>query len=119
MNASDQDVFVMGTVEDRHETLGRRSAMDPPQEIVGKLHGGRLLERDHSAALWIHRTQDVVDRPVLAPCVQSLQTDQDRLASIDEEQFLQLSQFLLVVLDLLGRLLVAFVMVFERRVDVL
>ena len=92
--------------------------MDPPQEIVRKLKGGRLLERHHFAALWIHRTQDVIDRPVLAPCVERLQADQERSPSIGIEQLLQFSQPLPVVLDLLGRLLVAFVMVLEPRVDV-
>ena len=92
--------------------------MDPPQEIVGKLQGGRLLERHHFAALGIHRTQDVIDRPVLAPCVQRLQAEQERSPSIGIEQLLQFSQPLPVVLDVLGRLLVAFVVVLEPRVDV-
>ena len=118
MNASDQDVFVMRTVKDRHFTPGRRSTMDPPQEIVRTLEGGRLLERNDFAALWIHRTQDVIDRPVLAPGVQRLQADQKRSPSIGVEQLLQFSQSLLVVLDLLARLLVAFVMGFKTWVDV-
>ena len=81
--------------------------MDPPEEIVRKLLGGRLLEPHHFAALWIHRTQDVIDRPVLAPCVQRLQAEQERSPSIGIEQLLQFPQPLLVMLDLLGRLLVA------------
>ncbi len=92
--------------------------MDPPQEIVRTLLGGRLLERHDFAALGIHRTQDVTDRPVLAPRVHRLQADQERSPSIGIEQLLQFSQPLPVVLDVLGRLLVAFVMVLERRVDV-
>ena len=89
--------------------------MDPPQEIVGKLKGGRLLERHHFAALWIHRTQDVIDRPVLAPCVHRLQAEQERSPSIGIEQFLQFSQPLLGSASIvLGRLLVALVMVLEH-----
>ena len=118
MDASDQDVLVMRSVEDGNFTQGRCGTMDPPQEIVRTLQGGRLLEPHHFAALWIHRTQDVFDRPVLAACVQRLQANQDRSPSVGVEQLLQFSQPLLGVLDLLGRILVAFVTVFETRVDV-
>ena len=65
--------------------------MDPPQEIVRKLLGGRLLEPHHFAALWIHRAQDVTDRPIFAPCVERLQADQERSPSIGVEQLLQFS----------------------------
>ncbi len=54
MNASDQDILVMGTVEDGRNTPGRRSTMNSPQEIMRKLLGGRLLEAHHFAALRIH-----------------------------------------------------------------
>ena len=60
----------------------------------------------------------MIDRPVLAPCVQRLQADQERSPSIGIKQLLQFSQLLPVVLDFLGRLLVAFVMVLEPRVDI-
>ena len=89
MNASDQHVLVMGTVEDGHLPPGRRGTMDPPEEIVRKLLGGRLLECHDLAALGIHRSQDVIDRPVLSPGVQRLQADQERSPSIGIEQLLQ------------------------------
>ena len=61
----------------------------------------------------------MIDRPVLASGVEGLQADQERSPSIGIEQLLEFSQPLPVLLDLLDRLLVAFVMVFETRVDVL
>jgi len=93
--------------------------MDPPQEIVRTPLGRRLLERDQFAALWIHRTEDVTDRAVLAPYVQRLQAEPERAPCIGIEHLLQFSQPLLVVLDLLDRVLVALVMVLGPRVDVL
>ena len=92
--------------------------MDPPQEIVRQFLGGRLLKPHNFAALWIHRTQDVIDRPVLAPCIERLQAEQQRSCSICIEQLLQFSQPLLVVPDFLGRLLVALMMVRKPRIDV-
>ena len=96
-----------------------RGGMDSPQEIVRQLLGCRLLERHHSAALRIHRTQNVVDRSVLSAAVHGLQADQERAPTIGVEQLLKLPQLLLVMLDLVRRFLVAIVVIFERRVDVL
>ena len=109
----------MGAVEDDHFSFGRRRLVNPPQEIVGQFLGGRLLERRHSTALGIHRTQDVVDRPVLAPRVHPLQADQEGAPSIGVEQLLQFAQLFPVLLNLLGRVLVALVVVLEPRIDVL
>ena len=109
----------MGAVENGHFSLGRRGLVNPPQEIVGQFLGGRLLERRHSTALGVHRTQDVVDRPVLARRVHPLQADQEGAPSIGVEQLLQFAQLLLVLLNLLGRFLVALVVVLEPRIDVL
>ena len=47
--------------------------VDPPQEIVRQFLDGRLPESHHSTALRVHRAKDVVDRPVLASRVHSLQ----------------------------------------------
>ncbi len=62
--------------------------MDAPQEIMRVLFGGRLLERSDLAALRVHRTQDVLDRPVLVSGVQRLGADQERPPPIGIEQSL-------------------------------
>ena len=93
--------------------------MNPPQEIVGQFLGSRLLERRHSTALGVHRAQEMVNRPVLAPRVHPLQADQEGAPSIRVEQLLQLAQLFPVLLNLLGRFLVALVVVLEPRIDVL
>ena len=57
--------------------------------------------------------------PSLPPRVHPLQADQERALSIRVEQLLQIAQFLAVSLNLLGRVLVALVVVLEPRIDVL
>ena len=93
--------------------------MNPPQEVVCQFLGGRLPEPHHATALGVHRAQDVADRPVLAPRVHPLQADQEGAPPVGVEQLLQLAQLLPVLLDLLGRVLVALVVVLEPRIDVL
>ena len=119
VDADDEHVLVVGAVENGHFSLGRRGPVNPPQEVVCQFLGGRLLEPHHTTALGIHRTQEVVNRPVLARRVHPLQADQEGAPSVGIEQFLQRSQFLLVLLNLLGRFLVALVVVLEPRIDVL
>ena len=86
---------------------------------MGQLFGGRLLERRHATALGVHRPEDMVNRPVLSPRVHPLQADQERALAIRVEQLLQLAEFFPVSLDLLGRVLVALMVVLEPRIDVL
>ena len=119
VHADDQDVLVVRAVEDGHLAPCGRGPVDPPQEVVGAFLGGRLLEPHHLAPLRVHRAQEVVDRPVLAPRVQRLQTDQERPPPLGVEQLLEFLQPLPVVLGLLGRLLVALVRGLEPWVDVI
>ena len=99
--------------------LAGAGLVNPPQEVVCQFLGGRLLEPHHTTALGVHRTQEVVDRPVFTPRVHPLQADQEGAPSIRVEQLLQFAQLFLVLLNLLGRFLVALVVVLEPRIDVL
>jgi len=60
----------------------------------------------------------VIDGSVLAAGVHCLQADQQRVPPFRVEEVLQFAQLLLVMRNLLGRLRVVRVMVFERRIDV-
>jgi hypothetical protein len=119
VNPGDQDVLVMRTVKDGCDAPGWRDSMDPPEKIMIEFDLRRLLERYDIAPLRIHGTEDMIDRPVLSPGVKGLQTDQERPISIGVEQFLQIPQFLSIMLDLLGRILVSLVMVLEFRIEIL
>jgi hypothetical protein len=55
--------------------------------------------------------------PVLARGVHPLQAEQNGAPAIGVKELLERSQLLLVLLDLVRRLLVALVVVFEARVD--
>ena len=94
VDADDEHVLVVRAIEDGHFSPGRRRPVNPPQEVVCQLLGGRLLEPRHATALRVHRAQDVVDRPVLAARVHPLQADQERAPSIGVEQLLELAQLL-------------------------
>lgn len=59
----------------------------------------------------------VIDRAVLAARIECLETNQNRMMMRGEEQFLKLPQLLLILFDLSGRLLVAFVLVLEAGVS--
>ena len=81
MHPHDQHVLVVRAVEDADEALARRSAIDAPKEIVGKLFDAGLLERRHLAALRIEALHHVADRAVLAGRVHALQHQQQRAAA--------------------------------------
>ena len=51
MDADDEDLFVVGAVEDADVPAARQEAGRAPQEVVIELLGRRRLERMHFAAL--------------------------------------------------------------------
>jgi hypothetical protein len=85
VDADDEHVLVVGAVEDRHFPPSGSLLVNPPEEIVSQLLGGRLLEADHAAPLRVHGAEDVVDRAVLAPRVQPLQADEKRETAVGVE----------------------------------
>ena len=74
--------------------------MYSPQKVVRRFERGGLSKRRYPTTLGIHRTQDMVDRSVLASGVQRLQADQERVPPLRIEQLLKFAQPLLVALDL-------------------
>ena len=104
VDARDQHVLVVRTVEDRDLALARRMRMDAPEEIMRELGRGRLLEAGDARALRVERGEHVLDRAVLAAGVERLQDDQDRALVLGVEQGLLLEELLLIGLDLRLRL---------------
>ena len=67
----------------------------------------------------VHRTQNVIDRSVLASRVHPLQADEQGALPIGVEQLLERSQLLLVLLDLFSRVLVVIVVALKAGIDFL
>ena len=93
MHAGNQDLLVVGAVEDTdHPPLGQHLA-GAPEEVVAELLGGRLLERLHLATLGIDTRHHVPDGPVLAGSIHGLEHDQEGVGVVGPEQSLCLRQF--------------------------
>ncbi len=103
MDADDEDILVMGAVEDRDLALARRPLVGAPQVIVGELDLGRDLERGHCAAHRVERAHQVAHRPVLAGGVDALEHDQDRVLLLRPEPVLEAGQPIEALLELTGR----------------
>jgi hypothetical protein len=112
-----QDILIMRPVEDRHLPLGRRVLVIAPEKIVCGLLLGRHLAAGDRTALWIHGTQHVVDRAILAGSVAALQHDQQGTLPFRVHQVLQIVQLLIMGLDLGECVLMGLVLVRESGVD--
>ena len=88
-----------------------------PEEVVGELGLGRLLEAGDGGALRVHRGHHVPDGAVLAGGVDALEHDEQRVLLLGVEPVLQLGQ----ARDLLGELglgaLLVLVLAVEAGVD--
>ena len=108
VNAHDEDVLVVGAVEDADLAALRDPLVNPPEEVVPGLLDRRFLEGGHAASLGVQSGHDVGDRSVLARRVHRLEDDQNGSPAFGVETELQLSQALEVLEErLLGPLLVA------------
>ena len=76
MHANDEDLLVVGTIEDADPPAFRQTAGRAPQKIVLQFLGARLFETEHLAALRIDPGHDVPDGAVLAGRVHPLEDQQ-------------------------------------------
>jgi len=74
----DEDLFVVGAVEDADAPALGQAAGRPPEEIVREVFGRRRLEREHLAALRVHARHHVFDRAVFSRRVHGLEDEQQR-----------------------------------------
>ena len=98
MDARNDDVFIVGSVENADHAAGRDSLLDAPEEIVLELGLGRDLEAGHVAAHWIDAAKDFPDGAVLTGSVATLEHDEERVAGVGVEfglEFLDAFAFLL------------------------
>jgi hypothetical protein len=66
--------------------------VDAPEVVVGEFLGARHLERRHGTALGVERLHDLVDGPVLARGIDSLEDDEDRALALGPEPVLEVPE---------------------------
>ena len=77
MDADDQDLFIIGSVENADPTALRQIAGRSPEKIVFQFGGAGMLEAEDLATLRIHPGHHVPDRSVLSRRVHRLKDQQD------------------------------------------
>ena len=77
VHPDDQDVLVVGAVEDADVARLRQGVADPPQEVVLALLGGRRLEAGDLHALRVDQADRVAQHAALARGVHALEHQQD------------------------------------------
>ena len=103
MDADDEHLLVVGAVEDADTATLRDRLVGAPQEVVVELLRGRLLEREHLAALGIHAGHHVLDRRILARRVHGLEHEQERPVILGVELLLESGQLGHAPLEQLAR----------------
>jgi hypothetical protein len=105
--ADDEDVFVVGAVEDDDFAAFGGLAFDAPQKIVGEFIGGGFFEAGDATSLRVHGTEDVADDAVLAAGVGGLEADEEGLFLLGVKSELQIVHLLPEFFELrLGGLLI-------------
>ena len=117
MHADDQDVLVVGTIEDRDIAPLRRVRVNAPKKIMLPFFDGRLLEPPHLHALRIHGADDMPAGAVLAGAVDALQHDQKTMPMIGVKRALQLADAVQMLLQVVLRVRFIFVIAVESGVD--
>ena len=66
MHPHDQDLFIVGTVENTYLAPLRQASHGTPQEIMVDLFRTRMFETVYLATLWIHAGHNMAYRAILA-----------------------------------------------------
>ncbi len=92
-DAHDQNVLVMGTVEDADVAVARKGPVDAPKEIVREFLARRRLEIGGFHAGGIDMLEHAAAGAVLAASVHALQKDNEGMFMIGVQQVLELADF--------------------------
>jgi hypothetical protein len=93
VDAGDEDVLVVGAVEDFDHAAWRDLGMNAPEEIVPGFERGRFFEGCNLAALRVDPTEDMADGPIFACGIHALKDNEERLLLTGEEDILQIDEF--------------------------
>ena len=80
MDAKNQYVLVVRTVEDANPPAFGQTTRRTPEKVMFDFLGARLFETVNLAALGIHPGHNMADGPVFAGGVHSLENQQQRVA---------------------------------------
>ena len=94
VDADDQHLLVVGSIEDADLALTRCRLVDPPQVVVGRLLGLGTLKDVTGEPCGLNAVNDLLDGPVLAGGVDTLQDDEYRPFGLRPETILQVGQAL-------------------------
>ena len=94
VHPDDQDVLVMGPVEDGELPLPRRYPVDAPEEVMLSLLGRGHAEGHHLDASGIEPAHDMLDGAVLPRGIAPLQDEQDAVCLRAPQQVLELEKLL-------------------------
>src|SRR6266542_4372759 len=92
VDAHDQDVLVVGPVEDADHAVGGGAAVDAPEEVVVQLDLIGSFERGDLAALRIDAGEDLADGAVLAAGVHALEHHQEAVDAGGVELLLEVGE---------------------------
>src|SRR5262249_54974527 len=90
MDLHDEDVLVVGAVEDADPSPLRQALHVAPEEVVAEFFGGGFLEAEDLATLRVHAGHDMLDRAVLAGRIHGLEDNEDAVTAIGIKQLLRL-----------------------------
>jgi len=97
MHTDDQNLFVIGAIEDRDPSTLWQVTSGPPQKIVLQLGFGRMFETVDATALGIYARHDMTDRAILSRGVGCLQDYQHRVPIGGIVELLHLTQLVHLV----------------------
>ena len=89
MDAHDEDLLVVGAVEDGDAAAGGKVLRGTPEEVVETFFGVRRLERMDVHALRVDAGHDMLDGSVLSRGIEGLQDDEHRALGICPKQVLR------------------------------
>ena len=80
VDLADEDLLVVGAIEDADATAGGQALVGPPHEVVVELVLGGLFEAVDVNAVGVHAAEDVLDGAVFAAGVHGLKDEEHGVA---------------------------------------
>src|ERR1700761_2733979 len=109
MNADDQCLFVIRSVENANVAPLRKAAGGAPEKIVGEFLGAGSLEAENLATLRVDTGHDMLDGAIFAAGVHRLKNDQCGVLAFGVKPALKIGQPFLVTLQFLIEFLLGIV----------
>src|SRR6185437_7778634 len=115
MHAHDQNLLVVGTVENADLSAFGKISCGPPEKVVFQFGRAGMLVAEDLATLWINAGHHMADRAVLSRCIHGLKDQQNSVPIVGVEKLLLRVQLRDVVLQKLLVLMLRFVNRIDRR----